>query len=85
MTWRAGHHGQRLPVIPAKAGTQGCFALIGIAKEVFHANQPQMHAKHADLSVPLAPTESADPICVLCVHLLLIRVNHLTLSRRGGA
>jgi hypothetical protein len=27
----------------------------GIAKEAFHADQKQMHAKHADSSLPLAP------------------------------
>jgi hypothetical protein len=26
-----------------------------IAKEAFHADQKQMHAKHADSSLPLAP------------------------------
>jgi hypothetical protein len=31
----------------------------GITKEVFHADQQQMHAKHADGSVPPAPPASA--------------------------
>jgi hypothetical protein len=31
----------------------------GIAKEVFHADQKQMRAKHADSRVPLAPPASA--------------------------
>jgi hypothetical protein len=64
----------------------------GIAEEVFHADQKQMRANHADLSVPLAPPVSAghriaywrqrpkdsDPIGVFCAHLLLICVKYLT-------